>query len=156
MNKCIYFQQIACVRGLSTVQGLGVTGVLLPGLEGSRRLTVKPCFSGCLMCRGQCALWPGCDRVCGGAELSVCVCMHKFSRILALPLGRMLFAHPFHLRGYNYQCLWGFFSFEVGNMQTTVAHPGCSFRKVCLDLMLMKIWCSKFESMHHVSGFQQH
>lgn len=40
-----------CVRGPSAVQGLEITGVLLPGLEtgleGSRRLTVKPCFSGC-------------------------------------------------------------------------------------------------------------
>lgn len=140
-----------CVRGSSAVWGLGITGVLLPGLEagleGSRRVTVKACFSGCLMCRGQCALCPACDRLGRAAELRVCVCMHDFSRILVLPLARVLFAHLFHFRG-NYQLItkvWGFSSFEIGNMQTMVAHIGCSFRKKLLEFnvdenLMFQLW----------------
>lgn len=131
-----------CVRGSFGVQGFGITGVLLPGLEtgleGSRRLTIKSCFSGSLIWRGQCALWPGCDGCAGEqSSASVFTCM-SFQEFQLFPWEECSSLTFFTSEGIIAN-VCGFSSFEVGNMQTMVAHPGCSFRKICFNLMLMKI-----------------
>lgn len=58
-TNCVY------IKGSCTVQGLGVTGVLLrsleAGLEGRSSLTVKSSFPGWVMWREQGALWLACE-----------------------------------------------------------------------------------------------
>lgn len=150
----VFSTNCMCFRASSTVQALEITCVLLPYLM-SGFSTVEDCrwnqfFSGWVMWSGICASWAH-----AWAELGTCVCTHGFSRVLALLLWWMLFANPFHLGQNNSWCLWLFFFWS--RLYTNCGGTSrLQFQKHCLNLVLMKVWCSSLESARNVSGFQQH
>lgn len=77
---------------------------------------------------------------CAGEPSSACVLARmSFQEFWLFPRGECSSLTFFTSEGIITNDCGAFFPFEVGNMQTMVAHPGCSFRKICLNLMLMKI-----------------
>lgn len=66
----------------------------------------------------------------------------------------MFLANPFHLRHSNSWSLW-LSSFWGRLCANCGGKSRLQFQKHCLNLVLMKIWCSNFESMLRVSALQQ-
>lgn len=149
-----------CIWGSSTVQGSGITGVLLPGqedgLEGRRAwqwnsvLQAGWCGKGSVLCDLPMS------RACRRAGLSIRVCTLKLSRFLTLLLWWMLFIHLYHFRQKDPQCLW-VSSSEIGNTHTAVAHPGCSLTKIArvscrwksdVPTLSQRVMCQAFSSIN--------